>query len=208
MVIGYEEWHEGTPYDLDALAELGPAERSDVEETLLSRAASDWRDVQALDVLGTPRALEALEGVLSSKEVVIRLEAAERLRRRKLLGESQFEALVVESLAEATILNGMTRALGLAQKHPTPAVLKQLFACAEGGNEDIRCHAAALLHYLFGFAKSSFDWDKRPFYLRFASDDPTERRAAYLELCCELGLDPNDLGELTLPRRRRRTSRE
>ena len=214
MVIGYEEWHEGTPYDLDALAELEPAELREVEEQLVARGAVDWRDVQALDALGTERALKTLERALktleralSSKDLAIRLEAAERLHRRNLLEGLRFDELLVKSLAEATLLNGMTRALGLAEKHATPAVLKQLLACAQRGNDDIRCHAAALLHYLFGHAKSPFDWDKRPFYLRFVSKDRTERHAAYLELCRDLGVDPEHV-EVTLPRRRRRTSRE
>lgn len=208
MVIGYEEWHEGTPYDLGALAALEPAERDEIEAELVGRAAADWRDVQALDVLGTARALKAVEGALSSKDVTIRLEAAERLRRRKLLDAPRFDTVLVESLAEATLLNGMTRALGLAQEHASPAVLKQLLLCAERGNDDIRCHAAALIHYLFGIAKSPFDWDKRPFYLRFVSKDRKERRAAYIELCREVGVDPENAGELTLPRPRRQTSRE
>lgn len=208
MVIGYEEWHEGTPYDLDALAGLEPAELREVEEQLVARGAVDWRDVQALDALGTERALTTLERALSSKDLAIRLEAAERLHRRNLLEGPRFDELLVQSLAEATLLNGMTRALGLAEKHATPAVLEQLLACAQRGNDDIRCHAAALLHYLFGHAKSPFDWDKRPFYLRFVSKDRSERHAAYVELCREIGVDPAHIEKLTLPRRRRRTSRE
>jgi hypothetical protein len=44
--------------------------------------------------------------------------------------------------------------------------------------------------FLYGKAKEPFDWDIRPFVLRFATHDPAERRAVYEELCQRIGVDP------------------
>jgi hypothetical protein len=208
MAIGYEQWHEGTPYDLDALDALSDDEKREIEEQLVTRAGADWRDVQALDRLGTPRALCALERTLVTKELEIRVEAAACLARRGLLAGERLDQLIVDSLAHATISNGMVKTLAFAQERLTLPVLRQLFECAEKGNDDIRLHAAALIHYLFGVSKTAFDWDRRPFYLRFVSKDRKERRKAFIQLCRDVGADPEHLETLTLPRRRRRASLE
>ncbi len=206
MVIGYEEWHEGTPYDLDALDALTDDERCEIEESLVVRAGRDFRDVQALDRLGTPRALSAIESTLTCEELEVRIEAAACLARRGLLAGTRLDALIVDSLSRATIANGMVKTLAFAQEHLSVLSLQQLFRCVEQGNEDIRFHGAALIHYLFGVSKTAFDWDRRPFYFRFLSVDPEERRAAFLELCRDVGADPERLESVTLPRRRRRVS--
>ena len=39
-------------------------------------------------------------------------------------------------------------------------------------------------------ASSAFDWDQRPFFLRFNTDDRAERDRAARELCATLGVDP------------------
>lgn len=207
MVIGYEEWHEGVPYELDALDELDAAERLEVEELLLARAAHDWRDVQALDRLGSERALNALEKALRVPDLNVRIEAAMCLAQRKSLSGPRLEELILEALDRATILNGMTKTLAFARKHLSATIVRKLLWCAEHGNDDVRVHAAALVHHLFRRAKSDFDWDKRPFYLRFASNDARERHAAYLELCQDIGVDPNALERITWPLPRRRASK-
>ncbi len=51
-------------------------------------------------------------------------------------------------------------------------------------------HFAGLLLFLFGQAKSRFDWDERPFLLTFATPDPAARRAAFISLCDRIGVDP------------------
>ena len=48
-------------------------------------------------------------------------------------------------------------------------------------------HYAAMLLYLHGQAAEPFDWEVRPFVLRFADSGPDERQAAYRELCERIG---------------------
>jgi hypothetical protein len=55
MKIGHTEWHDGTGYDLVALREVGGEEVKQVENLLVSRKDQDWRDVEALAALNTPR---------------------------------------------------------------------------------------------------------------------------------------------------------
>jgi hypothetical protein len=190
MSIGYMEWHDGIGYDLVALAALPPEELVAAEDLLVARRAADWRDVEALDQIGSPRALRELETALHSKSVDIRIEAARRLAARSLLAGSTIESTIVSALATTTILDGMVKTLTFAAEHPSPAVLRALLNCSVRGNDDIRVHAAALVHFLYGGSSSSFDMNFRPFYLRFASKTLQERYDAYRELCAKIGVEP------------------
>jgi hypothetical protein len=190
MQVTYEMWHDGIGYDLDALDALSESEKQQVEELLLERKANDWRDIEALDRLGTPRALERLkERAFDSKDIIARIMAAERLRNRGILDHAAVEAILLKALDETTLVNGMTDVLALAKQHHSSAVKKKILSKALHGNEDIRVHAAALAHHLFGKTKSDFDWDHRPLYLKFNARKRSERRRAFEELCALCGVD-------------------
>lgn len=182
MKIGYAEWREGIGYDLDALGKLTPEERIQAEDLLIARHAADWRDIEALDVLGSSRALEEMRNALSVKDVETRIEAAEHLAKRKMINEACIESIIVMTLDVTTLLNGMVRTLRFAEAHPSPAVQSKLWSCALDGDDSIRGHAAALAHFLAGGSASAFDWNFRPIYLCFTSQDKQERHRAYLEL--------------------------
>jgi hypothetical protein len=190
MSIGYMEWHDGIGYDLVALAAVSHEELVAAENLLVARHAADWRDIEALDQIGSPRALRELENALRSKSVDIRIESARRLAARSLLANTTIEAIIVDALATTTILDGMAKTLTFAAEHPSPAVRRALLNCSVHGNDDIRVHAAALVHFLYGGSSSSFDMSFRPFYLRFGSTNRRERHDAYLELCAKIGIEP------------------
>jgi len=190
MNIGYVEWHDGIGYDLEAFVQLSPDERIAAEGILVSHCDRDWRDIEALDYLGSERALAAMASVLKSKNFSVRIAAATRLAKRKLLSEAQVEAVLLDTLPSATLINGLTDTLRLAGAYPTPAVRRKLLWCTLHGNDAIRVHAAARIHFLYGVAASSFDWEFRPLYLRFGSSRLAERRQAYLELCASIHVDP------------------
>lgn len=192
MNIGYDEWHDGIGYDLDALDAMPPEDRLPAEDLVIARHAADWRDVEALDYIGSERSLHELEKAAHAKSLDVRIEAAQRLARRNLLNESSIEELIVDALDRTTILDGMVKTLSFATAHPTPAVRSKLLSCALRGNDDIRVHAAALVHFLHGGSSEPFDWAFRPFYLQFASDDRRVRRSAYLELCTMIGVEPQE----------------
>jgi len=86
MAIGYMEWHDGIGYDLDALAALPPEDRQTAEDLLVARRAADWRDIEALDRLGSPRALLELEKALRAKSIDVRtLRGPRALSLRRII---------------------------------------------------------------------------------------------------------------------------
>ena len=77
MNIGYIQWHDGTGYDLQALAELEAEERAAVEAMLIAhlKDPGDWRDVEALAALDSSAAREAVIAACEHRDVRVRREA-------------------------------------------------------------------------------------------------------------------------------------
>ena len=73
MEMNYEKWHDGIGYDLGALAEATPKERAAIEGLLVARRPRDWRDVEALAALDTPRARKELVAALGDANAEVRL---------------------------------------------------------------------------------------------------------------------------------------
>jgi hypothetical protein len=191
MQIGHDQWHDGTGYDLEALQELEGEELARVEALLIRRKDEDWRDAEALAALNSTKAAEALKSSISSPNVQVKLRAAEQYAEEGDM--TTMEEALIQSLRTSKLYEGLTQALDLAEEHPTERVKQTLFWCALHGNDDVRVHAAALLFYLYGIAESNFDWEFRPFFLRFGTEDMEERRAAFLELCQRVNVDPASL---------------
>ena len=142
MQIGFIEWHDGIGYDLDALKELDAQELKQVESLLISRKDGDWRDVEALAALKTPRAIEALKDCLQSRNLDARLFAVRYLKEMGVV--DRVEEIVVDTWPATKIGKGMTFALSLAKEYPTERVKRKLLWCALHGNDDIRIHCAAM----------------------------------------------------------------
>ena len=188
--IDYEKWHDGVPYDVDALAELDREERADLERWLLARAGADWRDLEALLSLGTDSARAAVVDQLRSGTIVMRLMAAQRLPLDTAI-ETAREAAIIAGLAEATIMGGgLSATMDLAARYPTPAVIDGLFRSLLREDREMGVHAAALLLFLHGKAREPFDWEQRPLFLRFNTQDRVERAAAFRVVARMCGVDP------------------
>jgi hypothetical protein len=192
--IDYEKWHDGVGYDLDALRALTGADRDEAERWLLHRAGNDWRDLEGLLALGSPAARHAVIDQLRHGKLEQRLWAASYLHDDPVLAADptvahDIEVTAVAGVLSATIMNGMTVALDLADELRTPPVIDALFrACLLPG--DTQVHAAALLAYIHGHAREAFDWERRAFFLQFNDADPAIRRTAFEQLCRECGADP------------------
>ena len=116
-----------------------------------------------------------------SRDADTRLAAEEALGITKWTARQE-KALCKEIRELTGISGGMTRALLLAEEHPGEAVKKALLETAAKPNE-AAMHCAALACYLAGVAKEAFDWDMRPFFLRFhVENDEADRKKAYAEL--------------------------
>jgi hypothetical protein len=188
MNIGYDEWRDGTPYDLDALELMTDDERAEAEAMLVARPNRQWRDLQALVRLGTPAAMDAARHDRAHGDENTRLCAARLLREA---GEADdLSAEIVSALEQDDTFGGLDQALDLAADHPTPAVVAALQRGAREAADDRGVHFAALLYYIRGKADEPFDWSRRPFFLRFRPEDPEDRARAYARMCAELGLEP------------------
>ena len=112
--------------------------------------------------------------------------AVVRSRAAQLVGDqSDVEAAIASGLFDN---NGWSQAIDLAEECPTPAVKQALLDCSRKGNSTARVNAAAMLLYLCGQSEEPFDWEQRPFFLRFGSDDDAEVQAAWSELRQRTGL--------------------
>lgn len=188
MDIGYEQWHDGTPYDLDALDAMAPEAREAVTAMLIARPGRHWRDIEALARIGTAEAMAAIRADLESADENTRLFAARTLEQA---GEPiDPSPQIVAALQQDDTFGGLTQALELAARFPSEAVLQALIEGARSAPDNRGVHFAALLYFIRGKADEEFDWSRRPFFLRFTPDDPPDRERAFAEMCAELGLEP------------------
>ena len=201
MDITYVRWHDGTPYDLDALSLLKGDELRRAEDLLVARNLADWRDVQALDRIGSERAVAELFKGISSADFAVRGEALMRLKIRHLLSDEQIDRAVVSALRLAESAFGLYRIFDVACSHRSPAVRKQVLWTALTGPPDVRDRAAALAHFIHGRSNAVHDDAFRPLYRRFENRSLAERVEAFRELCrlidrdadallVEFGVDP------------------
>lgn len=188
MAIDYEKWREGIGYDLDAIAQATPDERAMIETLVLSRHADDWRDVEALIALDTPRTREALRQAFRRGPVATRMAILSR--QPGIATKAERTEALVEALRLGQFYGGLSEAIDMAAEYHPPAVIETLFYGLLHGDGGRAVHFAALLYYIHGKSRVPFDWDHRPFFLRFNTDLESERQAAFQKLCADVGVDP------------------
>ena len=188
MRIDYERWKEGIGYDLAAIDDALPDERARIEALLVPRATEGWREVEALSRLGTPRAIDALRTALRDGNAEVR--AAVQHHAPALVDDEAHTASLVRGLREATFYEGFTAMLDDAATFHPPVVIDTLFREALHGAGDKAVHLAALLFHIHGLTPHRFDWEHRPFFLRFNTADLAARSVAFTELCAAVGVDP------------------
>lgn len=187
MVIDYEKWHDGIGYDLDALRAASPAERAAIESLLLGHGVADWRDVEALAALDTPQARAALQAAKKSSDS--RVRAAVLDYAPGLLTDAERTAALVRLLETAEFFDGLTQALDQVEEFHPPEVVDALFRGALHRKGEVAVHFAAMLTFLHGKAGEAFDWEQRPFFLRFNTPDRAGRETVFRELCARIGAD-------------------
>jgi hypothetical protein len=186
MAIDYEKWHDGIGYDLEAIAAASPDERAAIEQLVLQHSPRGWRDVEALAALGTPAAHDALRRSLASGDAEVR--GAVLRHAPELVSDRERTRALVKALESAEFYGGLTQALHEVAEHHPPEVVKALLKGARRREGTVAVHFAAMLFFLHGKAKEPFDWEHRPFFLRFGTEDRKEREAAYRDLCDAIGV--------------------
>jgi hypothetical protein len=190
MQITVDEWRDGIGFDLDALRAATLPERDALTSTLAERLAQhgDWREMEALAEIGTEPAINAIREALKSPNLETQLNAAKRLAE---IGDPvDFEGVIIMALRNTGLSGGLSQAIDLAEQHPSPRLQEALLDLALNGSEEQRIHCAALALYHGGKADEAFDWNHRPFFLRFGDEDRRVQIEAYKELCGRLGVAP------------------
>jgi len=144
MQLSMDDWRDGIGYDVAALAEITPEERSAAVEVLAEhlRDYGDWRDVEALAAIDIPEAREEMRRATQHSNHQVRLRAAEKLEES---GEDAgLEDQIIEALRGSAIFYGLTQALELAEEHPTDRIKATLLEVARNGeNREARVHCSA-----------------------------------------------------------------
>ncbi len=181
MIIDYSAWKEGTPYDIAALAGITPEERDLLTDELCAKASLDWRDVEALRALATPKAIQRI-GLAAEKQTDgAGIEAfMDDIAREGWTPE--IETRFIEKLERAMSFTGaLDRLYEIAEAHPTPAVITQLMRNARiAGDPTVRYSTGGFLLELTGHVDTryTFDPDIRPHLLDLNSDDYKTYKAA------------------------------
>jgi hypothetical protein len=179
MEIGYEQWHDGTGYDLEAIDQFTLGEKQRAEKRLIPRAGNDWRDLEALDRLGTPTAIQAILETRLKGEVQIRLTA-------HLYGpeptDAEWERAILASLEVAEIYSGLIQVLNCAISHPTSVVVATLWAKVRNPESGVAYHCAAALCCIKGVIDSLYSDARRDLFLRLVGPSSEDRTLAINDL--------------------------
>ena len=188
MEIDYNKWHDGEGYEIGLIAGMDDGERAQLEALLIARLerGGDWRDVEALAELETPRAREAVKKARKHTNNDVRNFALDLAKESKLLEGQEWEDEVVRAVERAASMNGLDAALRFAAECSTPRVRKAVLDMARTGDATTRVNMAGLLYYLIGKAKEAFDWEHRPYFLQFGEEDMAVLRPAWNQLQAEL----------------------
>lgn len=181
MHIDYEAWHEGTPYDIAALAGITPEERDQLTDELCDKQTLDWRDVEALRALATPTALDRIREAAETQTDAAGIDAfTDDIAREGWTPD--IESRFIDKLERAEVMGGaLDRLYDIAQAHLTPAVRRQLLRNARISHDPaVRYSMGAFLLYLAGHVDSRWvmDTENRPHLLNLNSADYKTYKAA------------------------------
>lgn len=191
MSLDHDRWRDGIGYDLEALRAATPQERAQIEALLVNRPVSDWREVEALAALDTPVTRARLRAALAEGDPEI-TTAITRFAPSLASGDER-TAVLVEALKSATAFGGLTETLDQIEAFHPPEVLDALWLGVLTRDGETAVHLAAMLLFLYGEADEAFDWNHRPFFLEFHTEDAGERRRQFDELCRRVDLDADAL---------------
>ncbi len=187
MVGTYERWHEGIGYDISVLKSATPVELVEIENLLLSHGIDDWCDVEAFAALDSPRARLALRKALRSPNHRVRIAVTEYAP--DLISEAERITVLTDALERSDTYGGLTQALLQIETFHPPQIIDALFRGVLARTEGAPVHFAAMLMFLHGKASLAFDWEQRPFFLKFRTDDRHHRIQLFQELCVKVGVN-------------------
>ncbi len=186
MTITYEKWHDGEGYDVDALKQLNETDLKTAEKVLIDHSPRDWRDIEALAHIDSPTARTVVIDALKHRDPQIRQTAMNYAADE--VDPKDRERLLIKTLQSDNLFGGLSQAIDEAEEFHPPAVVDALFKGALERDGEAAVHFAALLFYIHGVSTEAFDWNHRPFFLKFHSEG-VEREAVFRELCLRCKVD-------------------
>jgi hypothetical protein len=187
MKIDFEKWHDGIGYDLEALAEANDEEREVIERILVEKPPQDWRDIEALAIIDTPRARSTLKDVIHSGRNEVNM-AVLRFAPELVKDELKTE-LIVESLRSASFFHGLYQTLCIVEKYHPKEVIRELFYGLLNRDGEVAVSYAAMLFYIYGKTETYFPFEKREFFLKFNTSKSSDRKKVFKELCDKINVD-------------------
>ena len=183
-VVNLNNWRD-PQHDLEALRQATPREQAEIEQFLLARGVERCIDVEALALLNTASAEQALRTAFDSGPVEVR--AAIALFAPQLIPSSERVAELLRRVGECDVYNGLSLTLSqLETDHPAEVIVAMLRRIRSQPGV-VAVHFAGLLLFIHQQAAEPFDWEQRPFLLRFNPGDEADRREAFAELCRRIG---------------------
>jgi hypothetical protein len=187
MKIDYEKWHDGIGYDLEALAEANKEERKALERILVNKNPLDWRDIEALALLDTPGARQALTiAVLGGRNEV---NMAVLRFAPELVNDELRTKLIVEALKSASFYYGLSQTLDIVKKYHPKEVVQELFHGLLKREGEVAVSYAAMLFYIYGKTETYFPFENRAFFLKFNTEQLSDRKIVFKELCDKISVD-------------------
>jgi hypothetical protein len=188
MKIGFEEWHDGIGYDIAAIRIASQEELDKIEQILINHNPRDWRDIEALAEINTKCARENIKEAIKDSNPIVRI-AVIRFAP-DLITDNERSQSIIHALQNTEIFSGFSYVLNEVERYHPEEVKETLIKGLLNRTGDVAVHFAAMLFYLFGKAKEPFDWEQRPFFLRFNTEDRKERVEVFRELCQKLKISP------------------
>lgn len=186
MEMNYEKWHDGIGYDLTAVDEMTQEDKDSIVDMLSVKLDEPWRTFETLEHIKTPKAIATINHALSHPSLEVRI-AATRFAKG---ADVDRECILIEALEKTDLYAGLSQALYEVETfHPkgiVDALLRGLLKRGDSGAVNF----AGMLLYIYCKTDSSFDWNHRPLFLRFKTDDLKEREEAFIEICRIIEVDP------------------
>ena len=161
MQIGFEEWHDGIGYDIEAIRIASQAERDAIEQILIHHNPRDWRDIEALAEINTKCARETIKKAIKDPNPVVRI-AVTRFTPYLVTDNERTQSLT-DALKNTEPFWGLSQVLAEVERYHPEEVKEALIIGSLNRKGEVAVHFAAMLFYLFGKAKEPFDWEKRSF---------------------------------------------
>jgi hypothetical protein len=190
MEMDYDKWREGEGYNLEILSVASETEREDIERKLLQNTPLQWRDIEALAIIDSPKARAAIMNAFVHADTETRM--AVHRYAPELISEPMRIESIARALRESEIFCGLSQALDDIEEFHPPEIIQELLRGLMRRDGATACHFAAMLYFLHGLSNSAFDWEHRPFFLKFNTDNLAERGAVVRELCQSIGVDAED----------------